>query len=591
MYIPEKGDKIKSVKRKKVDLPKPVWELAPAAPVSFFEQFPAYSRPVAQLLYNRGLTDEGAVSAFLHPVYTRDLHNPRLLMGMDQAVGVILAALKADQHIVIHGDYDADGLTATALLHDVLGRLGGNVTAFIPDRYAEGYGVTVDTLRRLRRKGADLVITVDCGISSAEAIAKAARAGLKVVVTDHHLPPPVLPKAAAVVNPKQPGDQYPDSNLSGVGVAWKLAQALLRESELPANEQEATAKWLLDLVAIGTVADLALLTGENRVIVRYGLLVLAKTRRPGLRQLLRVAGLSNKPLEAESIGYGLAPRLNAAGRLTHAKQALELLTTTDEPRAEQLASQLDALNRERQRATLDAYQRAKMGLGTVSENDRILIVDGDFRSGLVGLVAGRLVQEYGRPALVIERGATVSKGSARSTPALDIVDALSVHTEYLSSYGGHTSAAGFSLPTGRLTAFREALTAFGRRQLAPADLRPALAIEATLAADQLSLEFLKQLTDFAPFGPGNPKPLFQLPGVTVSRQQRLGSAAQHLKLELMLTDGRAITALAFGQAERLSNLRLSQQLDTVGTPVVNTFNHRTALEWHITDCRHAPSAA
>lgn len=560
--------------------------MLPAAPDSYFARFQEYSRPVAQLLYNRGLSTETEISSFLRPSYAADLHNPRLLGGLDAAVGVIMACIGQGEPIVIHGDYDADGITSTALIQEVLELLGGQVTTFIPDRYEDGYGVSERTLRRLRAEGAALVITVDCGISSASAIAVARRKGLKVVVTDHHQPPARLPQAEAVLNPHLPGDVYPNKALTGVGVAFKLAQALIRESSLNAAQQEAAEKWLLDLVAIGTVADMAPLTGENRALVKYGLLVLRKTRRIGLQSLMRASGIHPDNADSGCIGYALAPRLNAAGRLTHAKHALELLTTTDRERAEQLARELNETNLRRQAITAEAVEQARETLPELSDDRRVIVTTGSWPSGIVGLVAGKLAGEYSRPTLVIERGRRVSRGSARSIPALNMVDALAAAKDYLTTYGGHAGAAGFSLPTAKLEHFQEALEAYAREHVSIDDLRPEIIVEAELRAGDLTFDLLDELGSFEPCGSGNQKPQFMIRGATVKHHSVVGKHGDHLKLT-MTVGGQPLTALAFGMADRASEISRGEAIDMVGHPVANVFNHTKALEWHVTDCRAA----
>ncbi len=562
-----------------------IWNLAPAAPDEFFTRFPEYPRPIAQLLYNRGLTDDQEIAAFLNPSYASELPDPSKLGGMAEAVAEIRRTIKAKQRIVVHGDYDADGITATALLHDVLKRLGANVGVFIPDRYKEGYGVASSTLERLQGDGVSLVITVDCGISSATEIAAARRKGLRVIVTDHHQPPPTLPVAEAVINPHLPGDRYPDKPLTGVGVAFKLAQALLADSNLNEQQREAAEKWLLDLVALGTVADMAELKGENRALVRYGLVVLAKTRRLGLRQLMRVAGLDPGHCTGGQIGYSIAPRLNAAGRLAHAKEALELLLTDDPARAETLARELNELNLRRQAVTREAVAQAKAALPPLSDDDRVLVIEGNWQSGIVGLVAGRLTQEFHRPALVIERGERTSRGSARSIPAFNMVEALRKQDGLLDKYGGHAGAAGFSLPTSNLAAFSEALRQYGREVLVPSDLRPTLEIEAELEASEFNFGLLEHLDQLEPFGIGNPQPRFVLRGLTVAESSVVGRDQSHLKLQLRLSGGQSVTALAFGMAERMDELTASKAIDVVGRPTANTFNQTKSLEWHVDDFR------
>lgn len=566
---------------------KATWNLASAASEEFFAQFPEYPRPIAQLLYNRGLRAGTEITRFLAPAYGQELHDPSLLGGVTQAVAEIQRAITANQRIVVHGDYDADGITATALLCDVLQRLGADVMPFIPDRYKEGYGVAAATLERLHQEGVGLVITVDCGISSAAEVASARAKGLKVIVTDHHQPPAHIPVAEAVINPHLPGEPYPDKSLTGVGVAFKLAQALLADSKLSGREREAAEKWLLDLVALGTVADMAELRGENRTLVRYGLVVLSKTRRPGLRQLMRISGIDPSVCTSGQIGYTIAPRLNAAGRLTNAQHALELLLTDDSMRAEALARELNELNLKRQTLTAEALAQAKSKLPEITQDTRILIVEGNWLGGIVGLVAGRLAQQYSRPTVVIERGEQTSRGSARSIPALNMVETLTSQAPLLTKYGGHAGAAGFSLPTANLAAFREGLVETARQKLRPEDLRPVLEIEAELTPAEMNFELLEQLEHLEPFGIGNRQPRFILRGVNVAEHAIMGRDESHLKLRLETAEGQSITALAFGMASRAKQFSDLKACDIVGRPVSNTFNQTKSLEWHVDDFRSA----
>lgn len=560
------------------------WKLAPTAPPEFLATFPEHPRIISQLLFNRGITTDAAASEFLNPVYTRDLHDPNVLGGIPEAVKTITEAISSKQKITIHGDYDADGVTSTALLLDALTQLGANVDTFIPDRYVDGYGVSKSTLLKLREQGTHLVITVDCGISSAGPIATARAQGLQVVVTDHHTPPSDLPKGEAVINPHLPGDPYPNKALTGVGVAFKLAQALIATTKWPPERQEAAEKWLLDLVAIGTVADVASLTDENRTLVKFGLVVLNKTRRPGLRHLIELAGCAGA-VDTGRVGFAIAPRLNAAGRLTHAGTALELLTTNDTARAAALAAELNTLNDDRRSLTETAYLEAKQQLRNVTNDHRILVVDGDWKSGIVGLLAGRLTEEYSRPVLAIERGPETARGSARSIEGFNITETLAAHAHLLDTYGGHAGAAGFSLSSTDVPKLRKALQAFALTALRSGDLIPIRRLEAEIKPSELTLDLVKHIGDFAPFGVDNPEPEFLLKDATVRTSRCVGDENRHLKLELDLPDGRTLPAIAFGCGDQLDAVRRSRTIDLAGYPTANTFGTSTNLEWHVRDFR------
>lgn len=558
------------------------WILKPPAPqdyLSALEHLPLVAR---QLLFNRGI-EPAAVTQFFKPDYAV-LPDPSILDGTAEAAEHILAAIKKNERIVVHGDYDADGVTAAAILYEALVRLGARVDVFIPDRYVEGYGVALETLTKLYQAGTNLVITVDCGISSAGEIAKARKAGLKVIVTDHHLPPAVIPEAEAVVNPNLPGSSYPEKGLTGAGVAFKVAQAVLQRSNLSAKAVEQTEKWLLDLVAIGTVADMAPLIGENRVLVSYGLLVLRKTRRPGLRQLVARAGLPLSGLDAGSIGFCIAPRLNAAGRLAHAHSAFKLLVTKDEAEAERLSTELSELNSKRQEMTNAAVGQAKSSLAEAPED--IVFLEGDWIHGVIGLIAGQLAREYKRPVIVLERGPRLSRGSARSVAAMNMVDALAANKELLQSFGGHAAAAGFTVPNENIAKLRESLIAFARQAGALA-ARPELALDAALEHQDVTLETAEQLGQFSPFGSGNQRPQLFLPAVEVLAADIVGKDRRHAKFRFRLRDGRILPGIGFGLAARLSEIKAGARFDLAGLPVAGMFKRTKTLEWHVNDFRSA----
>lgn len=562
----------------------PSWKQLDPAPASFRELFPEYPGWFSDMLYQRGLRGEREVERFLNPRYPDDLHDPFALSSMEAAVKTIQASIKAGERIVVHGDYDADGLTAAALLADALGQLGAQVDTFVPSRYEEGYGVASATLAQLHADGAGLVITVDCGISDAVSIAEARAQGLPVIVTDHHVPPAELPDAEAVINPNVPGDEYPNKSLTGVGVAFKVAQALFARSGWSSERQEKAEKWLLDLVAVGTVADMAELRGENRALVQYGLLVLKRGRRLGLDALMRAAGVDRQTCSGETLGYAIAPRLNAPGRVSHARDALQLLTTTDSSEAARLAMILEQANRERQQLTLSAVAGAREQLVGRREEERLIFIDGDWKSGVVGLVAGRLVREYARPAIVVERGEEVSRGSVRSVPAFHVAEALQAHGDLLDSFGGHAQAGGFTVKTERLELFRERLQAFAQESVSVEALQPELALNATLPAGDVTLDIFTYLERLEPFGAANPMPRFRLEGVRVEESAAVGAGDAHLKLRLVLENGTAISAIGFGLGERLGEVG-QRTIDIAGRPSINRWNGTNRLEWHVEDFR------
>lgn len=502
-----------------------------------------------QILFNRGIATAQEAEAFLRgaPPETTD---PFLLAGMEAAVDRILHAIQAGQQIVVYGDYDADGVTATALLVQTLAALGANVRAYIPNRFDEGYGLNNDALTQLKEQGTALAISVDCGIRSVEEAAHARAIGLDLIITDHHSPSSEIPAALAVINPKRPGDEYPDKDLAGVGVAYKLACALLSRFPHPNLSPEE----LLDLVALGTVADLVPLVGENRALVRAGMRRLRAPQRQGLFSLMGVAGIAPPRINAADIGFILGPRLNAAGRLDSALSAYELLTTRDVFRAGQLAQFLDNQNRERQRLTREMQALA----------EEIAIPDGelpyllfaahpDFNAGVVGLAAARLAEQYYRPAIVAEQGPEITKASCRSIREFHITAALDQCRELLIRHGGHAAAAGFTVTNENVPELTARLQRIAAEQLFGVDLRPILHADAQVHLADLTMDLLKELDLLQPTGYGNPDPVFVARGVQVVNARPVGRDGSHLKLTL--ADGKkTMDAIAFRHGEWHGNL-------------------------------------
>ena len=559
------------------------WRIAPPAPASYRSRLSDLHPLVAQVLYNRGLTDPEEARSFLKGPF--DLDNPFRLRGMDRAVAHIREAVRAGVPIVVYGDFDADGITATALLVLTLRSLGGETYPYIPHRVEEGYGLNRSALTELARKGARLVITVDCGIRSPEEVAYARRLGMDVIITDHHTLGSRVPEALAVLNPRRPDCPYPYEHLTGVGLAYKLAQALLRANRqvplpgsAPLEEEE-----LLDLVALGTVADLAPLTGENRALVIRGLERLNTAPRPGLDALMRLAGVHQGRVSATTIGYVLAPRLNAAGRIAHAKLAYQLLTVQYPGEAEHLARQLDELNRQRQQLTAEALDKARAAVIAEGVDRPLLFVaDPSFPPGVVGLVASRLAEEFYRPAIVVEQGTEESRGSARSIPEFHITQALDDCADLLLRYGGHRAAAGFTVRTEDLPALKARLTALAEEALEGIDLTPTLEIDADVPLREMNGQIWHALQDLRPFGEGNPEPLFVSRRVRVRHQRAVGSDGAHLKL--LLSDGNTVwDGIAFRQGDWADHL--PDYVDIAYHLQINEWGGEKRLQLNIQDIR------
>ena len=431
------------------------WMLQPAAPDGLLAEGRALGIPshVVQVLYNRGLTDVSSITSFLSPEDSAEA-DPFLLRDMDVAVARVRKAIQSGERIAVYGDYDADGVTATAVLAEAIALLGGQVEAYIPHRTAEGYGLNREALCKLRESGVTLAVTVDCGVGSTLEVEYATSIGLDVVVTDRHDLHGDLPPAVAVINPKREDSDYPFRHLAGVGVAFRVAQALV--SDIAGRDKVSNAARWLDLVAIGTVTDVVPLVGDNRSLVKRGLNVLRSTIRPGLRELVNVAGLPLASLDEGHIGYGLGPRINAAGRIDDALVAYQLLTTSSREEAQRLARVLEDRNALRQRMTESALARARELVPEQTGEAPVLVIeDVSFAPGLVGLIAAKLAEEYGRPAIVLERSDEFCRGSARSIPGFDIAAALARCSPLLERYGGHASAAGLLLRTERLGLLRK----------------------------------------------------------------------------------------------------------------------------------------
>lgn len=531
------------------------WLVRPRVQALVDSPFPPLIR---HLLYHRGVRSEDEAARFLflepHPE-----HAPNLLPGMEQAVERLSTAIRDSEGIAVFGDFDVDGVTAAALLTEALGELGARVVTYIPNRFSEGYGLNVGAITTLRERGASLLLAADCGTSSIEEVEHARRLGMDVIILDHHTVPPALPPAVALVNPKllpAAGQESPLGELASVGVTYEAMAALYQALARAWHPQR-----FLDLVAIGTVADLAPLVGENRYLVKEGLAAIAGGNRLGLSALITAAGLQPECVDSEAIAYTLSPRLNAAGRLAHADLSLRLLLTQDEAEAGEVAHELNALNRERQRQTAQALATAAELLTAEDAQAPLIFIDHpDISEGIVGLVASKLVDERYRPAIVCQSGESESRGSCRSIPEFDIVDALRRQAHLLVRYGGHPRAAGFTVANANLPALKKALLEQAARVLAAKELSPALTIDAELPLGRLRGEDIRWLQCFQPYGQGNPEPTFLSRGVSVAETRLLGNDGQHLRLKLK--DG-AVTwpAIAFGMGERA--VEAGQRVDVV----------------------------
>jgi single-stranded-DNA-specific exonuclease len=559
------------------------WIVAPPITPQADENLSAFPPILRQLLFNRGYGTAFEAASFLsaEPGFDAD---PFQLTGMQAFTDRIRFALDHQEAIAIYGDYDVDGVTATALLVQALKALGADVRGYIPNRFDEGYGLNNEALDALKSDAVKLVITVDCGIRSPDEALYARGIGLDLIISDHHHPAAGdLPPAFAVINPKQNGDVYPDKNLAGVGIAYKMVEALLSR-EHSAVSLELTD--LLDLVALGTVADLAPLVGENRSLVRKGLKQIRGTKRQGLFSLAGVAQMVIGKTTTSQIGFVLGPRLNAAGRLESALAAFDLLTTTDVMQAGQLAQQLEVQNRQRQILTRATQEKAE-ALATAEKSDPLLLIaiDPEFNPGVVGLAASRLSETHYRPAIVAAKGAEETRGSCRSIPEFHITDALDQCADLLVRHGGHAAAAGFTVRNERLPELVERLKAIADEQLGGRDLRPSSAADLEIRLSQLNFDLLRSLADFEPTGYGNLEAIFVSRDVKVKSSRAVGADSRHLKLTFEDERGAAMDAIGF----RLGHLQstLPPRVDVMYGFEANDYNGRITLQLNLKDIKPA----
>jgi len=573
-----------------LQIPVKRWEVYPKAPEAHLDQFPDTPRLLTQILYNRGIYQADQVHEFIDAAAGDDA--PYAMKGVTEAVSEILSAMEASDLIAVYGDYDADGVTSTALMVQALQALGARVEPYIPNRFEEGYGLNKKAIAELAEKGVSLIVTVDCGIRAAEEVVYGNGLGLKFIITDHHQVPrdefggDVTPLAAAVINPRQAACAYPFKDLAGVGVAYKLVQAL-KETASPeqANRPGLREEDLLDLVAIGTVADMVPLVGENRALVKKGLKYINQPQRVGLKSLIEQSQLKLGRITAGTIGFTIGPRLNAAGRLTHALSAYRLLSTQSPIEAQTLAMELHRINVERQQMTQQFVDAAR---SQIMQGDTLaplyLIADPEFNEGVVGLVASRLTEQFYRPTLVARQGETTSKGSGRSIPEFDITRALDQCADLLVKYGGHAAAAGFTIRNENLAAFKERLIAIARESFDSESLKKTLTIDAEINLRGVTRQLVDDIQNLRPFGYSNPTPRFVTNELIVRYQTLVGKESNHLKLKLF--DGkRTWDAIGFGMGESWPSIPRSTRVDVVYTLELNTWNGRTTLQLNLKDLR------
>lgn len=531
---------------------------------------------VAKLLINRGLGDPHKARQFL-VADMESLLSPWDLKGMREAVACVTKTMEEGGSIVVYGDYDVDGITATSVVYRFLKRCGASVSYYIPERQSEGYGLNLEALEGLIAKGTDLVITVDCGISSYD-IVEAVRDRLALVITDHHEAPALIPRAVAVVDHKQPNCPYPDKNLAGVGVAYKLCQAVWQERTGEVYQAD------LDIVALGTVADVVPLVGENRILVKAGLSKMQLQPNRGIEALIDVAGLKDRKITAGHIGYTLAPRLNAAGRVAHATRAVELLTTPSQEEAYEIAEELQETNLERQALERDIHEMARQDvLKQGPDADYVVVVGGqDWHPGVIGIVASRLVEEFYKPTLVISIKDGIGKGSCRSIDNCNIYEALQSAEDILIQFGGHQAAAGFSIKEDKIPALRERLAQYCKEHLAETDYLPIVDIDSQVAIDDIDVPLIEEIETLEPYGMANPTPVLALEEATISDLFLMGQQKKHAKVLLEREDS-TIDAIAWNRPDLHASFFPGDRVKVAFTVQKNEWNGHVSPQLMIQD--------
>jgi single-stranded-DNA-specific exonuclease len=557
------------------------WVFPNASPADIDAQLAIFPKILRHILTNRGVTDQETAKKFLGALPPEN-PDPRNMLGISEAVDRINWAINNQEKIVIYGDYDVDGVTATVLLSEVLESFHADVTSYIPNRFDEGYGLNSEALSTLKNSGAKLVISVDCGIRSIEEAAYSKNLGLDLIITDHHHPGGTLPEAFSIINPKQQNCSYPEKNLAGVGIAYKLADAVT-SSLLSGKKESIKLEKSLDLVALGTVADMAPLTGENRYFVKAGIKEIRTTQRQGIKSLIGVSDLTPYKITSTDIGFMLGPRLNAAGRLESAIDAMKLLSCQDANEAGILAQKLNNQNRERQEITKKIFNHAiEEATSRDPEGMMLIAVHPEYNPGVVGLVASRLVEKYYRPAIVAHSNDEFIRGSCRSIPEFHITNALDECSDVLVQHGGHSAAAGFTIKPEHWEDFVQRLLSIAHRELAHLDLHPTIHADACVHFSDLNAETYNSIQLIQPTGMNNPQVIFGSQNIKVLRCWAVGRDSAHLKLKL--SDGNVtFDAIAFRFGHLIANL--PAEIDLLYTFEINEYNGNETFQLNVIDLR------
>ena len=540
---------------------------------------------VANLLLNRDI-DASGFEAFISKS-KKYVHNPMKMMDMDKAVERIIQALKEKEKIVIYGDYDVDGITSTALLYEFLKSHGADVIYYIPDRKDEGYGINIMAVNKLIKQGMNLLVTVDCGITAIGEVDFAKLQGMDVIITDHHTCKERIPSSAvAVVNPKRPDDEYEFKGLAGVGVAFKLVLALTMKMGSSTGE---CFDRFVDLAAIGTIADVVPLVGENRIIVDKGLKALQNVRRPGLRELFKIAGIADKKVTAGSVAFAIAPRLNAAGRLGTATTAVQLLLTTDDEKAKLIAAELDSENKERQATEQEINKEALEMIAAdpnFSKKKVIVLAKEGWHNGIIGIVASRITEMFYRPCILISLTNGVGKGSGRSIPTFNLFDALSDSEDLLTNYGGHSVAAGLGINENNIEEFSRHINKYADGILTDNDMVPSVKIDCMLRGQNLNIQTAKLIASLEPFGMGNETPVFFIKNAKVQTVSGVGADGKHIRMQIE-KDGVSIGCIGFGLGEYCNIIHPGDDIHLAFKLDINTYQGVESPQLQIADIKKA----
>ncbi|MFA6160337.1 MAG: single-stranded-DNA-specific exonuclease RecJ [Parcubacteria group bacterium] len=526
-----------------------------------------YGPIILQLLKNRGLEAPEEIEKYFNFDYEKDLSDPFKITNMKKAVERISKAIENQESVAIFGDYDADGVSSSAVLFETLTNLGlQNISCYIPDRQLEGYGMNQKAVEYLSEKKITLIITVDCGITNITEVEKAKEVGIDVIITDHHHAPEILPKAYALINPNIVNSGFPFKSLAGVGVAFKLAQALCQKQAPEKSEQ---LKWALDLVALGTIADCVPLLGENRVLAKYGLIVLSKTKRVGFLEMFKVGRIDiseNNIPDAHKVAFQVAPRINAAGRMDHANVAYNLLIEKNPVLARDMALEVESNNQKRQKITAEIFREIQV-LATNSFKDKkfIFAESPHWPVGILGLVAGKIADEFQKPTIVLQRQETEFVGSLRSIPEINIIETLGKCSELLTRFGGHSQAAGVTVKPENIEKFYEKMSQLIEEELAGKEIVPVLDVDCEITLDDINWEFVAELKKMEPFGIGNEVPVFLAKNVIISDLKIVGNGSKHWKLSLMSTSGspKIFDAIGFSLATKFPDLKKDDKIEMV----------------------------